>query len=91
LTTLARRSLRTTFFLADLDKNCKTKQAEHDANMKMRGEELLALADTIKVLNDDDALELSSHFLGEFLNLLSQDFLKTEHNLFVYPIGYMAI
>merc|ERR1719387_3275880 len=26
--------------------------------MKMRGEELLALADTIKILNDDDALEL---------------------------------
>merc|ERR1719171_842897 len=26
--------------------------------MKLRSEELLALADTIKVLNDDDALEL---------------------------------
>merc|ERR1719158_729137 len=26
--------------------------------MKLRGEELLALADTIKILNDDDALEL---------------------------------
>jgi len=45
-------------FLADLEKNCKTKQAEHDANMKLRSEELLALADTIKILNDDDALEL---------------------------------
>merc|ERR1719301_324611 len=32
-------------FLADLDKNCKTKAAEHDANQKMRSEELLALAD----------------------------------------------
>merc|ERR1719172_291417 len=45
-------------FLADLAKNCKTKAAEHEANMKLRGEELLALADTIKILNDDDALEL---------------------------------
>merc|ERR1719335_410680 len=45
-------------FLADLDKNCKTKAEEHAANMKLRGEELLALADTIKILNDDDALEL---------------------------------
>merc|ERR1719272_2168392 len=45
-------------FLADLAKNCKTKQGEHDANMKLRSQELLALADTIKVLNDEDALEL---------------------------------
>merc|ERR1719321_1111071 len=45
-------------FLADLDKNCALKAEEHDANVKLRSEELLALADTIKVLNDDDALEL---------------------------------
>merc|ERR1719281_1177588 len=45
-------------FAADLKKNCATKADEHQANMKLRGEELLALADTIKVLNDDDALEL---------------------------------
>merc|ERR1719352_1632753 len=45
-------------FLADLEKNCATKEEEHQANMKLRGEELLALADTIKILNDDDALEL---------------------------------
>merc|ERR1719390_319632 len=45
-------------FLADLKKNCATKGDEHAANMKLRSEELLALADTIKILNDDDALEL---------------------------------
>merc|ERR1719407_415568 len=45
-------------FLADLDKNCALKTKEHDENMKLRSEELLALADTIKILNDDDALEL---------------------------------
>merc|ERR1719405_332931 len=45
-------------FLADLDKNCATKAEEHAANMKLRSEELLALADTMKILNDDDALEL---------------------------------
>jgi septal ring factor EnvC (AmiA/AmiB activator) len=45
-------------FLADLGKNCAAKTKEHEENMKMRGEELLALADTIKILNDDDALEL---------------------------------
>merc|ERR1740133_415117 len=45
-------------FLADLAKNCKTKAVEHEENQKLRSEELLALAETIKVLNDDDALEL---------------------------------
>merc|ERR1719190_234919 len=45
-------------FLADLEKNCATKQAEWDVIVKTRSEELLALADTIKILNDDDALEL---------------------------------
>jgi len=45
-------------FLADLEKNCATKKAEWEEIVKTRNEELLALADTIKVLNDDDALEL---------------------------------
>merc|ERR1740121_3426368 len=45
-------------FLADLGKNCALKTKEHEENMKLRSEELVALADTIKVLNDDDALEL---------------------------------
>jgi len=45
-------------FLADLDKNCALKSEEHQSNMKQRSAELLALADTIKILNDDDALEL---------------------------------
>jgi septal ring factor EnvC (AmiA/AmiB activator) len=45
-------------FLADLEKNCKTKADEWEVIVKTRNEELLALADTIKILNDDDALEL---------------------------------
>merc|ERR1719253_2316490 len=45
-------------FLADLKKNCATKTAEWEVIVKTRNEELLALADTIKVLNDDDSLEL---------------------------------
>merc|ERR1719217_1879091 len=45
-------------FLADLEKNCAKKAAEWDEIVKTRNEELAALADTIKVLNDDDALEL---------------------------------
>jgi len=45
-------------FLAELEKSCSTKEAEWDTRCKTRTEELLALADTIKMLNDDDALEL---------------------------------
>merc|ERR1719281_2090540 len=45
-------------FLKDLEKNCATKKAEWETIVNTRNEELLALADTIKVLNDDDALEL---------------------------------
>merc|ERR1719149_577290 len=57
-------------FLADLDKNCALKKAEHEENVKMRSEELLALADTIKVLNDDDALELFKKTLPASASLL---------------------
>jgi chromosome segregation ATPase len=45
-------------FLADLDKNCAGKESEYDERVKTRSEELQALAETIKILNDDDALEL---------------------------------
>merc|ERR1719207_366997 len=45
-------------FLADMEKNCATKAAEWETIVKTRNEELLALADAIKVLNDDDSLEL---------------------------------
>merc|ERR550537_439406 len=45
-------------FLEDLKKNCATKEKEWEERCKVRSEELLALHDTIKILNDDDALEL---------------------------------
>merc|ERR1719220_1886446 len=45
-------------FLKGLETSCKTKTAEWEERSKTRSEELLALADTIKILNDDDALEL---------------------------------
>jgi len=45
-------------FLKELEKGCDTKAAEWEERKKTRSAELLALADTIKILNDDDALEL---------------------------------
>merc|ERR1740130_721715 len=45
-------------FLAELEKGCATKEKEWAVIFQLRSEEMLALADTIKILNDDDALEL---------------------------------
>ena len=45
-------------FLANMEKDCAAKSGEYEIVVKTRQEELLALADTIKLLNDDDALEL---------------------------------
>jgi hypothetical protein len=45
-------------FLRDLAGNCEKKKKEWAEYKQMQGQEMLALADTIKVLNDDDALEL---------------------------------
>merc|ERR550537_995153 len=45
-------------FLADLSKHCDTKTSEWGDIVKTRNEELAALAETIRILSDDDALEL---------------------------------
>merc|ERR1719197_1459602 len=45
-------------FLADMGDICAKKKKEWELRCKMRSEELLVLADTIKILNDDDSLEL---------------------------------
>jgi len=45
-------------FLADLDGNCARQEKDYEVVKATRAEELVALADTVKILNDDDALEL---------------------------------
>merc|ERR1719379_1804703 len=45
-------------FLADLEKNCELKKKEWAERCKTRADEILALQETIKILSDDDALEL---------------------------------
>jgi len=57
-------------FLKDLETSCKTKEDEWATIKKTRAEELLALADTIKILNDDDALELFKKTLPGASSLL---------------------
>merc|ERR1719323_703266 len=45
-------------FLAELETGCATKKSEWEEIVKTRADELAAIAETIKILNDDDALEL---------------------------------
>jgi len=45
-------------FLADMEKNCASKESEWQERQKTRADEILAIHETIKILNDDDALEL---------------------------------
>merc|ERR1719324_1747961 len=61
-------------FLKDLDENCAAKEKEWAERTKMRSEELLALQQTIKILNDDDALELFKKTLpsASFLQIEGQ-------------------
>jgi septal ring factor EnvC (AmiA/AmiB activator) len=77
-------------FLKDLEKNCGTKKDEWAVRQKLRAEEQLALADTIKILNDDDALELFKKTLpspallqvkvsDKAVARRAQDALKTSH------------
>merc|ERR1719420_2503187 len=42
----------------ELKKSCSTKATEYDERVKARSLELVAIAETIKILNDDDALDL---------------------------------
>merc|ERR1719240_272178 len=66
-----------TLFLADLVKNCGTKKEEWEAICKTRSEELIALQETIKILNDDDALELFKKTLPSASFLQLEGSLKT--------------
>merc|ERR1712194_821189 len=45
-------------FAGDMKKNCAEKTGIHEEEHKVRSQEVVALADTIKILNDDDALDL---------------------------------
>ena len=44
-------------FRKELESGCGNKEAEWNERSKTRADELVALAETIKLLNDDDALD----------------------------------
>merc|ERR1719191_431667 len=47
-----------TKYLADLKDQCTTKMKERDMRKKMRTDEIAAISEAIKILSDDDALEV---------------------------------
>merc|ERR1719507_349968 len=57
-------------FLSELGAGCATKEKEWAEVCKTRQQELVALAETIKILNDDDALELFKKTLPSAASLL---------------------
>merc|ERR1719421_2414275 len=70
-----------TQYLGDLDKTCATKTKEWEARCEEVSQEKLALTETIKILNDDDALELFKKTLpsASFLQLqVTNDHLRKQ-------------
>ena len=47
-----------TKYLAELKKQCADSGSEYEKRQEMRSQEVVAIAQTIKILNDDDALDL---------------------------------
>merc|ERR1719171_2431417 len=47
-----------TKYLANLQEQCTTKKKERDMRTKMRNDEIAAISEAIKILSDDDALEI---------------------------------
>merc|ERR1719313_2894188 len=77
-------------FLADLDKNCAAKSKEWEERQKTRADEILAIQETIKILNDDDALELFKKTLPSPSLLqvkASMDQVKKKAPLFLQKAG----
>merc|ERR1711982_244758 len=67
-------------FLAELEKSCATKEGEWAEICAVRAEEVLALHETIKILNDDDALELFKKTLPSASLLQLKSVQKTDYN-----------
>merc|ERR1719235_1288769 len=65
-------------FLADMEKNCDLKSKEWEERSKTRSEEQQALAETIKLLNDDDALELFKKTLPGAASFVQVDSTKNQ-------------
>merc|ERR1719478_261885 len=68
-------------FLAELKKGCAVAQKEYDARVKMRSEESVAVQETIKILNDDDALDLFKKTLPSPSFMQGESFLQVSRDV----------
>merc|ERR1719160_1529092 len=62
-------------FLIELKKNCKIADEEYAARSKIRGDELVALGEVLKILTSDDARDL----FGKTMSLLQTDAVISNH------------
>jgi len=60
----------TRMFLAELTESCATKKSEYEERSQTRAEETAAISEAIKILNDDDALNVFSSTLNPQPTLL---------------------
>jgi len=69
-----------TTYLADLLKSCKASGSEYEERQAMRAQEKVAIAQTVKILNDDDALDLFKKALPSpaFLQMASSRDVRDE-------------
>jgi hypothetical protein len=65
-------------FAGNLVENCKTKEAEYAERQKTRNQEIVAISEAIKILNDDDALEVFKKTLPSPTSLSQQILLQTD-------------
>jgi hypothetical protein len=65
-------------FLAMLKKQCAEKKTEWDARFKLRKDEISAISDAIKILNDDDALDVFKKAIPSALMQQKTGFLQQQ-------------
>merc|ERR1719262_29104 len=59
-------------FLATMSETCATKKKERDMRNKMRSEEIAAISEAIKILNEDDALDIFKKAIPSSSALMQQ-------------------
>merc|ERR1719191_2560980 len=69
-------------YLANLKDQCATKQKERDTRKKMRTDEIAAISEAVKILSDDDALDVFKKAVPS-ASLLAQKKPKVDYDAFM--------
>eukprot|EP00746_Dinoflagellata_sp_MGD_P086570 gnl/MRDRNA2_/MRDRNA2_34276_c0_seq1.p1 gnl/MRDRNA2_/MRDRNA2_34276_c0~~gnl/MRDRNA2_/MRDRNA2_34276_c0_seq1.p1 ORF type:complete len:534 (+),score=161.32 gnl/MRDRNA2_/MRDRNA2_34276_c0_seq1:74-1603(+) len=68
---------------ANLEADCAQKEKDRNARLKARNEEMVAISDAVKILNDDDALEIFSKAKGASLLERNKQAVRVTYDAFV--------